>query len=80
MYTSDGRRTRRCAGTSPVAAACRVEENWCRRTCPVSTMVTTPASTGITAISRNAVISQVHTEQRQLHPPMPGALFQHGLR
>jgi len=43
----------------------------------VSTMVTTPASTGITAISRKAVISQVHTKSGIFIQVMPGArMFQ----
>ena len=36
-------------------------------------MVTQPASTGITAISRNAVISQVHTNSGIFIRVMPGA-------
>jgi hypothetical protein len=36
-------------------------------------MVTAPASTGITAISRNAVISQLHTNTGIFKRSMPGA-------
>ena len=36
-------------------------------------MVTAPASTGITAISRKAVISQVHTNRGIFIRVMPGA-------
>jgi len=39
----------------------------------ISIMVTQPASTGITAISRNAVISQVHTNSGIFIRVMPGA-------
>ncbi len=39
----------------------------------VSSMVTAPASTGITAISRNAVISQLHTNSGIFSRSMPGA-------
>ena len=39
----------------------------------ISIMVTTPASTGITAISRNAVISQVHTNKGIFIKVIPGA-------
>ncbi len=39
----------------------------------VSSMVTAPARTGITAISRNAVISQLHTNSGILSRSTPGA-------
>jgi len=39
----------------------------------VSSMVTAPASTGITAISRNAVISQVQQKIGIFSRSMPGA-------
>jgi hypothetical protein len=39
----------------------------------MSIMVTAPASTGITAISRKAVISQVHTNSGIFIRVMPGA-------
>lgn len=39
----------------------------------ISIMVTTPASTGITAISRKAVISQVQTNSGIFIRVMPGA-------
>ena len=39
----------------------------------VSNMVTAPASTGMDAISRNAVIIQVHTNSGNCMKPMPGA-------
>jgi hypothetical protein len=55
-----------------VAAAGRAEEAGAEEV-SVSSIVTAPASTGITAISRKAVISQVQTEQRHLQQVMPGA-------
>ncbi len=39
----------------------------------VSSIVTAPASTGITAISRNAVISQLHTNTGIFSRSTPGA-------
>jgi hypothetical protein len=36
-------------------------------------MVTAPANTGITAISKNAVINQVHTNMGMRSKVMPGA-------
>ena len=39
----------------------------------VSSIVTAPASTGIAAISRNAVMIQVHTNIGSLKKVMPGA-------
>ena len=40
----------------------------------VSTMVTTPASTGMTAINKNAVTNQVQTNRGSFIQVMPGAL------
>src|SRR5690554_8158652 len=39
----------------------------------ISIMVTTPASTGMTAISKNTVINQVHTNMDIFMSVMPGA-------
>ena len=56
-------------GSPPPAALKKLVPKWRS----VSIMVTAPASTGITAMSRKAVISQVHTNSGIFIRVMPGA-------
>ena len=56
-------------GSPPPAALKKlVAKKW-----SVNSMVTAPASTGMTAISRKAVISQVHTNSGMRNRVIPGA-------
>ena len=56
-------------GSPPPAALKKLVPKWRS----VSSIVTAPASTGITAISRYAVMSQVHTNSGIFISVMPGA-------
>ncbi len=56
-------------GSPPPAALKKLVPKWRS----VSSIVTAPASTGITAISRYAVISHVHTNSGIFMSVMPGA-------
>ncbi len=73
MYTSGWPKNQKICwnitGSPPPAALKKlVPKKW-----SVSNMVTAPARTGITAISRKAVISQVQTNSGILSRVMPGA-------
>lgn len=72
MYTSGWPKNQNTCWNStgsPPPAALKLVPKWMS----ISIMVTTPASTGITAISRNAVISQVQTNSGIFIRVMPGA-------
>lgn len=73
MYTSGWPKNQNTCwnntGSPPPAALKKLVPKWMS----ISIMVTTPASTGITAISRNAVISQVQTNSGIFIRVMPGA-------
>ena len=56
-------------GSPPPEASKKLVPKWMS----ISIMVTTPASTGMTAISRKAVISQVHTNRGIFIRVIPGA-------
>ena len=73
MYTSGWPKNQKMCwnstGSPPPAALKNDVPKWRS----VSNIVTAPASTGIAAISRNAVISQVQQNIGILNRPMPGA-------
>ncbi|MCY1173675.1 hypothetical protein D9M73_138420 [compost metagenome] len=73
MYTSGWPKNQNTCwnstGSPPPAALKKLVPKWMS----ISIMVTQPASTGITAISRNAVISQVQTNSGIFIRVMPGA-------
>ncbi len=73
MYTSGWPKNQNTCwnstGSPPPAALKKLVPKWMS----ISIMVTTPASTGITAIKRKAVISQVQTNSGIFISVMPGA-------
>ena len=73
MYTSgcpkNQKMCRNIVGSPPPAALKKLVPKWRS----VSSIVTAPASTGITAISRYAVMSHVHTKSGIFMSVMPGA-------